>query len=76
MAKNGLNGATKWIIFLAGALITVGVSLQMIRSNTARIDMVEPKVQSMSESVVRLEENIKYIKKGVDDLRGIKNGQE
>jgi len=75
MAKSGLNGATKWIIFLAGALITVGVSLQMIRSNTARIDKVEPKVQNISETVARLEGNIEYIKKGIDDLRDIKNSQ-
>ena len=65
--KNG--NMWKVIMALAGALITVGALLATIRSNEKRIDKVEAKSETTQMDVVELKTDVKYIKKGIDDIK-------
>ena len=69
MKKHGLNGSTKWIIFLAGALITVGAIWQTIKNNTSRIGDVEDLAINNKDNITSIMKDIQYIREGIDDLK-------
>lgn len=64
----GLNGMMKWILTLAGALITVGVFCQMIRSHEVEITLNRDMCTSNKESIIGMQKDIGYIKDGVEYL--------
>ena len=66
---NGLNGATKWVIALVTTLIMVGAICQMVRSNTGRLDKVEPKIEAGTNTVMGIKTDIIYIREGIDELK-------
>jgi len=68
MAKAGLNGTMKWIITLAGALITVGVFCQMIRTHEIQITMNREISTTNEKAIIGIQKDIEYIKTGVEVL--------
>ena len=68
MAKTGLNGTMKWIITLAGALITVGVFCQMIRTHEVAITVNRDISIGNRENIIGMQKDIEYIKSGVKML--------
>ncbi len=57
------NGAIwKMGLLLAGALITVGIYVATVRSNTARVEKVETKAHGTETAVVGMKKDIEFIK--------------
>ena len=68
-----LNGWTKFIILAITALIGIGIYITTIKANTERGKTHEMLIHINTGDIRELKTDIKYIRTGVDDLRGIKN---
>ena len=60
-----LNGWTKWVIFAATILVTIGIYIATVRSNTERISSVEIKSHNNEGDIRDLKNNITWIREGV-----------
>ena len=67
-----LNGWTKFAILAVTALIGIGVYITTIKANTERSKDNTMLVHINTGDIRELKTDIKYIRTGVDDLRGIK----
>lgn len=63
------NNLLKTLIYMAGALIAVGVFFATVSNNTDRIEKVEGKTEQHETDIVGLQKDIDYIKDGVDDIK-------
>lgn len=53
----------------AGVLITAGIYIATVKSNTNRIEKVEVKTHANEGDIRELKTDIKYIRKGVDEIK-------
>ncbi len=63
-----LNGWTKWAILAATALITIGIYIATVKSNTKRLGDVEVKAHTNEGDIRDLKKDITHIKKAVDRI--------
>ena len=67
MATKNVNW--KVMIWLAGALITVGGLIATIRYDSERIGKVEIKSHTNEGDIRELKTDIKYIRSGIDEIK-------
>ncbi len=65
-----LNGWTKWVIFAATILVTIGIYIATVRSNTERINKVEIKSHNNEGNIRDLKKDVTYIREGIDEIKG------
>ena len=74
MAK--MNGNVKWVAALIGLLLAVGgwiwnaaVVCEQVKNNDKEDARVHPIAEQNHEDIVRLQADVTYIKKGVDEIK-------
>lgn len=65
--KNGM--LWKIGLTLAGVLITIGIYIATVRSNTGRIDKVEVKAHENEGDIRDIKKDITYIREGIDEIK-------
>lgn len=68
MPRRKMNGWTKWVIFAATVLVTVGIYIATVKSNTDRIDKVEVKTHENEGDIRDLKKDVTYIREGIDRI--------
>lgn len=63
-----LNGWTKWIVFGVTILVSLGIYIATVRSNTERIVKVEDKSHSNEGEIRDLKKDVTYIREGIDRI--------
>lgn len=68
-----LDGWTKFIILAISTLIAIGIYIATVKANTERSKANALAIQTNIGDIREIKTDLKYIKKGVDELRNIKH---
>ena len=73
MKNQKLNGWLKMIVWIAATLIGVGVAWGVLSSdvkhNTGQVITNCDKIEESQKAIVELQTDVKYIRKGVDEIK-------
>ena len=70
--RNGWGTKAQWVaivIVLISAALAVGGMITTLSNHEDRLDKNEPKIEAVGDAVIKIQSDVSWIRKGIEDLK-------